>query len=167
MISDKMRAAACKAINDLGKGNNVSIPDINAMLNAAIAAAEPIGIRCTGCGMPWDDDRLAAERAKRPGLISCCPERKMVPVYDAPTIDAKSVIEMIEDCVLFSSPAEYVGLADWACFEAGQDNAVKTIVSLLRDSLAVASKPKSDECRTVGKMSEKSRTAPIKNPKIQ
>lgn len=88
MISDKMRAAACKAINERGKGNNVTIPDIDAMLTAAMSAAEPIGIRCTGCGMPWDDDRLAAEKAKKPGLISCCPERKMVPIYAAPTTSA-------------------------------------------------------------------------------
>lgn len=94
MISDKMRAAACKAINDRGKGNNVTIPDINAMLSAAMAAAEPIGIRCTGCGMPWDDDRLAAEKAKKPGLISCCPERKMVPVYTAPPISAAATNDL-------------------------------------------------------------------------
>lgn len=167
MISDKMRAAACRAINDRGKGNNVTIPDINAMLNAAMSAAEPIGIRCTGCGTPWDDERLAAERAKRPGLISCCPERKMVPVYAAPTIDQESIIEMVENCVLFASPADYVGLADWACYEAGQDNAVKTIVKLLRDSLERAKAEKSDECRTVGKMSEKSRMEPTKTPKPQ
>lgn len=46
-------------------------------------AAEPIGVRCTGCGSSWDDDRLAEEKSKRPGVLSCCPERKMIPVYAA------------------------------------------------------------------------------------
>jgi hypothetical protein len=42
---------------------------------------KPIGVRCTGCGSSMTDDQLAAEKAKRPALISCCPERKMISVY--------------------------------------------------------------------------------------
>lgn len=35
------------------------------------------GVMCKGCGSNWDDARLAAEKAKRPELLSCCPERRM------------------------------------------------------------------------------------------
>lgn len=59
-------------------------PAIRAALKAALSAAEPIGVRCTGCGSSWDDERLAEEKAKRPELVSCCPERKVIPVYAAP-----------------------------------------------------------------------------------
>lgn len=41
----------------------------------------PAGVMCTGCGSNWTDERLAEEKAKRPKLRSCCPERKMMPVY--------------------------------------------------------------------------------------
>lgn len=39
------------------------------------------GVLCHGCGSNWDDDRLSAERDKRPALMSCCPERKSRPVF--------------------------------------------------------------------------------------
>lgn len=42
---------------------------------------EPMGVKCTGCGSSWTDDRLAEERRKRPALRSCCPDRHMVEVY--------------------------------------------------------------------------------------
>lgn len=53
---------------------------------AALSAEEPLGVRCTGCGSSWDNERLAKERAKRPELISCCPERKMITVYAVPSM---------------------------------------------------------------------------------
>ena len=53
-------------------------------LQAAMSIAEPIGVRCTGCGSPWDDARLAEEKEERPAILSCCPERNMIPVYAAP-----------------------------------------------------------------------------------
>lgn len=43
----------------------------------------------------------------------------------------KDLIERVENCVLFSTPAEYVGLADHAAFEAGQDNAIANVVKML------------------------------------
>ncbi len=45
---------------------------------------KPIGVRCTGCGSSMTDEQLAAKRAKRPTLLSCCPERKMIAVYATP-----------------------------------------------------------------------------------
>lgn len=45
------------------------------------AFAEPAGVKCTGCGSQWDDERLADEKSKRPELRSCCPERKTKPVF--------------------------------------------------------------------------------------
>jgi hypothetical protein len=45
---------------------------------------EPVGVRCLSCGSSWDDQRLNQEREKNPELKSCCPERKIVPVYVAP-----------------------------------------------------------------------------------
>lgn len=35
---------------------------------------------CDGCGSAMTDAELSAERAKRPELRSCCPERKMRPI---------------------------------------------------------------------------------------
>lgn len=46
------------------------------------------------------------------------------------------LIERVENCVLFSTPAEYAGLADHAAFEAGQDNAIANVVKMLRAALA-------------------------------
>ncbi len=46
------------------------------------------------------------------------------------------LIERVENCVLFSTPAEYAGLADHAAFEAGQDNAIASVVKMLRAALA-------------------------------
>ena len=54
-------------------------------------------------------------------------------------VDAKvasEIIDAVENCVLFSTPGEYRGLADHAAFEAGQDNAVRTVIKLLRDLLS-------------------------------
>lgn len=55
-------------------------PAIRAALEAVLSA-EATSFRCEGCGSSWDDARLAEERAKRPELISCCPERKLEPVW--------------------------------------------------------------------------------------
>jgi len=46
-------------------------------------AAIFVGMRCTGCGSSMSDAELAKEKAKRPTLVSCCPERSMVPTYEA------------------------------------------------------------------------------------
>lgn len=62
-------------------GEFVLYSDYEAALRAG---GEPVGVLCAGCGSSWDDARLAEEKAKRPSLISCCPERKMVPVYAHP-----------------------------------------------------------------------------------
>jgi hypothetical protein len=48
------------------------------------STAAPIGVRCTGCGSPWDDERLAEEKRARPNIRSCCPERQMIPIYAEP-----------------------------------------------------------------------------------
>jgi hypothetical protein len=66
--------------------------DYEARILSAIEAApkaeqeplKPIGRMCLGCGSSWDDKRLAQEKAKNPKLLSCCPERNMVDVYDSP-----------------------------------------------------------------------------------
>lgn len=82
MQSEKQIAAAQGV---LGRGGvYVGAELVRTALEAALSAAEPIGVRCTGCGSSWDDERLAEERAKRPALLSCCPERKVIPVYAAP-----------------------------------------------------------------------------------
>lgn len=47
-------------------------------IKAALGAA-PVLI-CAGCGSDMTDAELAAERATRPELRSCCPERKMRPI---------------------------------------------------------------------------------------
>lgn len=49
---------------------------------AGIARAmQPMGVKCTSCGSAWDAARLAKEKEKRPALVSCCPERKLAPVF--------------------------------------------------------------------------------------
>lgn len=47
----------------------------------------PVGNMCLGCGSSWSDERLEIEKRLRPNLISCCPDRKVVPVYAKPTKD--------------------------------------------------------------------------------
>lgn len=39
---------------------------------------------CTGCGNMWSAEQLAAEKAKNPRLLSCCPERRMVDIPHPP-----------------------------------------------------------------------------------
>lgn len=34
---------------------------------------------CLGCGSEWNDDRLRQEKERNPHIISCCPEREMIP----------------------------------------------------------------------------------------
>lgn len=46
-----------------------------------IDGMKPAGVICKGCGSSWSDERLTEERAKRPELRSCCPERDSRPVY--------------------------------------------------------------------------------------
>lgn len=48
----------------------------------------PVVLRCSGCGTLMTDDELVREREKRPSLMSCCPERKMVPVALTSTPEA-------------------------------------------------------------------------------
>lgn len=48
----------------------------------------PAILRCSGCGSLMTDDELVRERGKRPSLMSCCPERKMVPVAITSTAEA-------------------------------------------------------------------------------
>jgi hypothetical protein len=42
------------------------------------------------------------------------------------------IIERVENCVLDADVGEYAGLADHAAFEAGQDNAVANVATMLR-----------------------------------
>lgn len=80
-----------------------------AALRAAVPEEGPVGVRCTGCGSSWDDDRLAEEKAKRPELLSCCPERKIVPVYLRPTPRPdmeRELAEVIEQRDYFKAEAE-------------------------------------------------------------
>lgn len=70
-----------------------------AALEPALSAAEPIGVLCTGCGSSWGDDRLAEEKARRPELLSCCPERKMIPVYSAPPAPSLAV-KALDKCAV-------------------------------------------------------------------
>jgi hypothetical protein len=50
-------------------------------------------------------------------------------------LDADAVIELcieqVRDCVLSSPLTEYLGLADHAAFDAGQDNAIATVIKVL------------------------------------
>lgn len=64
--------------------------------------------------------------------------RKVAAALSAQVQDVAGTVEMVENCVLFSTPGEYAGLADHAAFEAGQDNAIRTVVKLLRDNLPAA-----------------------------
>jgi hypothetical protein len=48
-------------------------------------------------------------------------------------IDKDELIDLVKHCPLFYSPFDCAGLADWAAFEAGQENAVAQIVELLED----------------------------------
>ncbi len=93
---------------------DISLPLEDAKaLEAALSAAEPVGVRCKGCGSSWDDERLAAEKAKRPELISCCPERKMIPVYAAP-------------------PAPSLAVKAW---RKGDDHLISTLESFVEDNI--------------------------------
>lgn len=73
-------------------------------LRAALSTdAEPVGVRCTGCGSPWTDEDLAYQKSRRPELLSCCPERKMIPVYaapPAPSVAVKAILAELDNVLV-------------------------------------------------------------------
>lgn len=44
-VTEEMRVAACRSLNERGKGNNVTICDVVAMLEAALSASPPVDSR--------------------------------------------------------------------------------------------------------------------------
>lgn len=76
-----------KHYKDSAVSHNIAAGKLDDMPMIELAAfiiskrGDPAGVLCTGCGSSWTDERLAEERAKRPELVSCCPERKVKPVY--------------------------------------------------------------------------------------
>ena len=49
--------------------------------------------QCSGCGCTWTDEELKARRQKNPRLLSCCPERRLVPRLKAvPTSELTSLV---------------------------------------------------------------------------
>ncbi|MGQ8634416.1 hypothetical protein ACUTJJ_23365 [Agrobacterium sp. DKPNP3] len=75
------------------KGDPIDVANFAMMLHqrgeTIVNDFAPIGVRCEGCGSSMTDEQLAAEKAKRPALISCCPERKMIFVYSTPLAGSK------------------------------------------------------------------------------
>jgi hypothetical protein len=53
------------------------------------ALAPPGFLICEGCGSSMTDEDLIALREKRPGTLSCCPERKMRPITRADWVGLK------------------------------------------------------------------------------
>lgn len=72
------------------------LPYIEAALTADLVSAQPIGALCTGCGSSMDDEQLREKREGNPNLISCCPERSMVPVYAKPPAPQPTEVDGIE-----------------------------------------------------------------------
>lgn len=86
MITPEMRAAACAALNERGQGNTITIPDVNAMLSAALALVpgEPVGWRWK---LPSDDFWQFKDGPERPrlGLPTKTEAAATIePVYAAP-----------------------------------------------------------------------------------
>lgn len=75
---------------------------------------------------------------EREALLTVADIEAVLSAFTAQVQDVAGTVEMVENCVLFSTPGEYAGLADHAAFEAGQDNAIRTVVKLLRDNLPAA-----------------------------
>lgn len=93
-----------------------------------------------GNHMLWIAEKLTAYVSAPPAALAAAPA-SVIPEgrYSVPDW----LVERVENCVLTSNIAAYAGLADWAAFEAGQDNAVENIVKMLR-SLASAPKGGAD-----------------------
>lgn len=65
-VTEKMRVAACRVLTERGKGNNVTIPDVVAMLDAALSA---------GSEIPKRAKRIDVDGACiRCGGVECMPE---------------------------------------------------------------------------------------------
>ena len=67
-----------------------------AALAAQIEAADALGYTCTGCGHLCGDPDKDMKTLQRAGSISCCPERKMVPLSQAITHDPAKVAALVE-----------------------------------------------------------------------
>lgn len=77
----RMGDAAIPAINHTRQGGNDDMPMLQLAAFLINKRGPQAGVLCTGCGSQWSDERLAEEKAKNPSLVSCCPERKVKPVY--------------------------------------------------------------------------------------
>ncbi len=81
-------AALCATLDKIASGPPTGLdvgaaPNLARFIRAVLAHpnhGEPVV--CLGCGSTWSDERITRERAARPRLLSCCPERKMVPVRE-------------------------------------------------------------------------------------
>jgi len=69
---------------------------------------------CDGCGADMTDEELAAEKRKRPEVISCCPERKMRPVTreDWATLRAENK-RLRKALGFYADPKNWVDTPDW------------------------------------------------------
>ena len=97
-ISDEMINAAMQTILNsvnLAVYECMDASDVKQILEAGLSGMKPAGVICSGCGSSWDDDSLAEEKAKRPELISCCPERKMITVFAAPSVPHEASLPKI------------------------------------------------------------------------
>ena len=71
-----------------------------AALAAQIEAADALGYTCTGCGHLCGDPDKDMKTLQRAGSISCCPERKMVPLSQAITHDRTALDRMLREAIL-------------------------------------------------------------------
>ncbi len=92
------------------RGGDLEAP--TASPSPRVTEAPPIGVEaCTGCGSTETIEQI---RAKHPGALSCCPERKMVPAtqlirelwdkaYPAPTGVEVTDAQVEQACEIFDS----------------------------------------------------------------
>lgn len=151
-LADELSKAEGAVIKKTPQGSSIRLSGIRATSTSGILGAlanwrvaaqkkiaangepsvAPVEVRCTGCGSSWDDARLAKEKVLRRGILSCCPERKMVPAHARPA--APSLAEQALDAVWkFSLVIESsVRRGDGPCQYAG----VKDALDLVKEARA-------------------------------
>lgn len=60
-----------------------ALPEVQALVAAAVEEADKLGYHCVGCGHLCGDPDKDLALLRKAGALSCCPERKMEPLSEA------------------------------------------------------------------------------------
>ena len=99
VIIDKLNSMLTRE-KEANAATNARADRAEAALAAQIEAADALGYTCTGCGHLCGDPDKDMKTLQRAGSISCCPERKMVPLSQAITHDRTALDRMLREAIL-------------------------------------------------------------------